>query len=347
MTSAWRASWCTRALSRTRSPEAREAPARGRTRACVAEVIEGYPAARGDAPEPAGADGEPLRATIEIAPALAIRLSPADRAAVAARAERSRGILAGIFAGATALALLLAAALFARVRAARRLSALRTDFVATVSHELRTPIASVRMLAELLDEGRVEAAEQREVVEALTREARRLGETVERLLSFSRMEASRDVRSRAPASVAGVVSASIDAFEQQSLGAPPVARELDAAAEASVDAAQIRVAVDNLLANARKYAPEGGPYKVSVRRERDGVAIAVADRGPGIKRRDQRRIFEPFERGDDRLSQATEGSGIGLSLVRHVARAHGGRVSVESEPGKGATFTIWIPGRTA
>jgi signal transduction histidine kinase len=84
-----------------------------------------------------------------------------------------------------------------------------------------------------------------------------------------------------------------------------------------------------------------------VRREGGGVAITVKDRGPGIARRDQGRIFEPFERADDRLSRATEGSGIGLSLVQHVARAHGGRASVESEPGKGAAFTLWIPAGTA
>src|SRR5262249_15975716 len=106
---------------------------------------------------------------------------------------------------------------------------------------------------------------------------------------------------------------------------------------------EIRVGMDNVRANAKKYAPEGTPYRVSVRRDAGGVAITVADRGPGIAQRDRERIFEPFERADDRLSRATEGSGIGLSLVRHVARAHGGRAFVESEPGRGARFTIWIP----
>jgi signal transduction histidine kinase len=278
-----------------------------------------------------------------VAPELVIRIVPADPSLVARQASRSRRILAGLGVSAAAIAFGFAALLFARMRAARRSSALRTDFVAAVSHELRTPIASVRMLAELLEEGRVPPDEQREVVDAMAREARRLGETVERLLGFSRMAAGRYVIERAEADLAEVVAASIDTFEERSPELPEVERDLEAGIVARVDAGQIRLAVDNLLANAKKYAPEGTPYRVSVRREGGGAAITVADRGPGIHRRDQRRVFEPFERADDRLSRATEGSGIGLSLVRHVAVAHGGSASVESEPGRGARFTIRVP----
>jgi signal transduction histidine kinase len=306
-----------------------------------AEVLTGAQAATAAAAR--GPDDRPW-AIARVAPDLAIRLAPADPRAIARHASRSRALLAGIGVAATALAFSMAALLFARMRAARRSSELRTDFVSAVSHELRTPIASVRMLAELLEQDRVEPDEQREVYEALAREARRLGETVDRLLGFSRMAAGRYVLDRAEASVAEPVRASIDTFEERHPEAAKVERDLDDEARASIDAGQIRLAVDNLLANARKYAPEGGPYRVRVARERGGVAITVADRGPGIARRDQRRIFDPFERADDRLSRATEGSGIGLSLVRHVARAHGGHASVESEPGRGAAFTLWIPG---
>lgn len=288
----------------------------------------------------APADG--LVATAAVAPDLAVRVTPLDPAAVARRASRSRAVLAGLGATATVLAFAFAALLFARMRAARRSSALRTDFVAAVSHELRTPIASMRMLAELLEEGRVEPGEEREIHEALAREARRLGDTVDRLLGFSRMAAGRLTLSRSEARIGEVAAASIDTFVERNPGVA-VERDLDMEIVANVDAGQIRLAIDNLLANAKKYAPEGGPYRVGVRREGGVAAIAVADRGPGIARRDQARIFEPFERADDRLSRATEGSGIGLSLVRHVARAHGGKATVASEPGRGATFTLWIP----
>jgi signal transduction histidine kinase len=288
--------------------------------------------------------GAELSAMLKVAPELAVQLSPADSASVARHAARGRRLLVGIGGFSMALAFGLAALLFARMRAARRSSELRTDFVAAVSHELRTPIASVRMLAELLEERRVPEEEHREVFEALGREARRLGETVERLLSFRQMASGRQALDRAPASVASAVAASIDTFEERNPEMPRVARDLDLGLRASIDAPQIRLAVDNLLVNARKYAPDGAPYQVRVRRDRGGVAISVEDHGPGIARRDQRRIFEPFERADDRLSRATEGSGIGLSLVRYVAQAHGGRAGVESEPGKGASFTLWIPG---
>ncbi len=305
-----------------------------------ADVLAGAAGRAPAAPELGGAPA----ALLSIAPELAVRLSPADPAAVARHAARGKRLLVGVGAAAAALALGLAALLFARMRAARRSSELRTDFVAAVSHELRTPIASVRMLAELLEEGRLAPEEHREVFEALGRESRRLGETVERLLGFSRMMAGRAAADRAPARVAEAVAASIDRFEERNPEMPGVERELDPAAEASIDAGQIELAVDNLLANALKYAPLAAPYRVRVARERGGVAIAVEDRGPGVARRDQRRIFEPFERADDRLSHAVSGSGIGLSLVRHVARAHGGSARVESEPGRGAAFTLWIPG---
>jgi two-component system phosphate regulon sensor histidine kinase PhoR len=296
---------------------------------------------RGARPRPDDSEGA-LVADAAVAPELAIRLSPSDPGAAARHATRSRRILGALGAVGVFAAFGLAALLFARMRAARRSSALRTDFVAAVSHELRTPIASMRMLAELLEEDRVEPAEQREVFVALAREARRLGETVDRLLGFSRMAAGRYVIERVSANVASVVAASVDTFEERHPDLPPVQRDLsDVVAE--VDAGQVRLAVDNLLANAKKYAPTGTPYVVVVRREGVGVAITVADQGPGIARRDRKRIFEPFERADDRLSRATEGSGIGLSLVQHVAEAHGGRASVASEPGRGAAFTLWLP----
>src|SRR6185369_14807301 len=124
-------------------------------------------------------------------------------------------ILVALAAATTIAAFGFAAILFARMRAARRSSELRTDFVSTVSHELRTPIASVRMLAELLEQDRVEPEERAEVHEALAREARRLGETVDRLLGFSRMAAGRYVIDRREEGVAAVVAAAVDTFEER------------------------------------------------------------------------------------------------------------------------------------
>ncbi len=288
-----------------------------------------------------------LSARVALAPALALAVVPADPHAVARHAEQNRQLLAALALGSTLVAFGVAALLFARLRAAQRSSELRTDFVSAVSHELRTPIASVRMFAELLEEDRVEPGERREVVDAIAREARRLGETVDRLLGFSRMAAGRawwnGTRSALPTRSRRPSTPSNSAIRT----CPRSSVRSTADLHAPIDAAQIRLALDNLLENARKYAPEGAPYRVEVAREGRGVAIRVSDRGPGIALRDQKRIFRSFERADDRLSRATEGSGIGLSLVRHVAGAHGGHARVDSRPGQGATFIIWIPGNEA
>ena len=295
------------------------------------------------APTPASI-GE-LSGTALLAPGLAIHVVPADPAALSRRAARSRRVLAALGGGAVVVSLGLLALLWARMRAARRTSELRVDFVSAVSHELRTPISSVRMLAELLEGGRVEPEEQREVFEALARESRRLGDTVERMLSLGRMAKGRLTAVRAEADVAEVAAEAIAAFEERFPDRPPVERDIDAPAPAHVDTGLVRLALDNLLDNTRKYAPDGTPYRVVVRRADAGITIRVEDRGPGIGRRDQKRIFEPFERLDDKLSRQTEGSGLGLSLVRHVMRAHGGSARVESEPGRGAAFVLFLPGR--
>ena len=202
--------------------------------------------------------------------------------------------------------------------------------------------SSRRMLSELLAEDRVDPAERDEVHRALAGEARRLGETVDRLLGFSRMEAGKLAARRARVAVGEVVAEAVATFQARHPEAA-VAVAIDEALEAEIDGEAVVMALTNLLENAHKYAPQGQPYRVTVERRRGGVEIAVRDRGPGIARRDQARIFRPFERAGDRLSEATEGSGIGLSLVAHVARSHGGSARVESSPGAGASFILWLP----
>jgi signal transduction histidine kinase len=262
--------------------------------------------------------------------------------ALAARAQRSEALLVAIAVACAAAAVGLSLTWFSRARAARRTGELRTSFVAAVSHELRTPIASVRMLAELLEEDRVDEAERAEVHEALAREARRLGETVDRLLGFSRMAAGKVVLDRATIPLADPVERAVERFRDR-CPEQAVECELDRSVVAFVDPAQVELVVDNLLGNAKKYAPLGTPYRVKVDADGAYARLTITDRGPGIPRRDQRRIFEPFERVDDRLSKATEGSGIGLSLVAHAARAHGGGAWVESDEGRGATFVVTFP----
>ncbi|MFW5741083.1 MAG: sensor histidine kinase, partial [Myxococcota bacterium] len=197
--------------------------------------------------------------TASLAPGLSLQIGLSDPELPQRQAERGRWILVLVGTGAMAIAFAVAAVLFARMRAARRLSELRTGFVSTVSHELRTPIASVRMLAELLEEDRVDPEERPEMHAALAREARRLGDTVDRLLGFSRMAAGRYVVHKQRASVVDTVAQSIDTFEERHPESAPVQRLLPVSLDAEIDAGQLQLAVDNLLANARKHAPNGTP----------------------------------------------------------------------------------------
>ncbi len=272
-----------------------------------------------------------------------VRLGWSAPDAVASRTARAQRLLVAASTGAVALALALAAWLFARMRRERRLSALRTDFVAAVSHELRTPIASMRMLSELLAEDRVEEEDRAEVTAGLAQEAKRLGDTVNRLLRFSRMEAGHsDGAARRETDVAALLSEVAARFRTRHPD-HEVEEDWPEALTFAIDAEAVGMALDNLLGNARKYAPEGAPYRLGAAIQDGTLRISVQDHGPGIARRDQQRIFRAFERAADRLSEATEGSGIGLSLVQHVARSHGGHVALESAPGRGATFTLVLP----
>ncbi len=311
-----------------------------------AEVIAGAAAVR-DVPSRAGIAIP--GASIEVAPLLLLLLLPRDGGLVERQAQRRRLILGATGIGSILVSWFLAALIYRQSRELERTSDLRTDFVSAVSHELRTPIASVRMLAELLESGRVERNETAEVTSAIAREAKRLGETVDRLLHFSRMGAGRMPVDRKKMRIAVPLMASIAAFQEQNPKGPAITHALESELSADVDSEQLQLALGNLLANAKKYAGASNPIFVTAKRQNENkaagpIVIGVTDKGPGVPKRDQRRIFEPFERVDDRLSRATEGSGIGLSLVMFVAKAHGGKAWVESEEGKGATFYLSIEG---
>ncbi|NUO54180.1 MAG: HAMP domain-containing histidine kinase [Polyangiaceae bacterium] len=273
---------------------------------------------------------------------LGFRVRLADPAALREKSTRSTRVLGVLVAGSAGLAVALATLLFLRMRAARRTSELRTSFVASVSHELRTPIASVRMLSELLADGKIEEAERSEVAEALVREARRMGDTVERFLSYARMEKGKLVARKTKEDVALLVRERVTAFQARHPGVE-VILEVPDALSAEVDRAQIELVVDNLLENANKYAPKGQPYEISLREEGNALLLSVSDRGPGVPRALRSTIWRPFERGDARLSAATEGTGLGLALVRAAAEAHGGEAILEDSSGPGATFTVRLP----
>ncbi|MCC7539005.1 MAG: GHKL domain-containing protein, partial [Deltaproteobacteria bacterium] len=232
------------------------------------------------------------------------------------------------------------------LRREANLSKLQSDFVSKVSHELRTPLTSIRMFVEMLETKRVQSPDEVDACLAvLARETTRLNERIERLLDWGRMEAGRRVYDRQPDRVSDVVDAAVSSFRTAHVGREPaVAVEIaPSLPHVRVDRDALVDALGNLLQNAFKYTADHDK-QISIRAYHEGkwVKISVRDNGIGIPPREHRRIFEKFYRVDERLSNEVEGSGLGLAIVRHVAQAHGGKVRVESEPGRGSTFTLWL-----
>jgi two-component system phosphate regulon sensor histidine kinase PhoR len=288
---------------------------------------------------------KPTQAFAPIADGLGVLVSVRDEAAVVRERTRVERLLFSLVALGVGLAVALSTVLYRRMRATQRTSELRTSFVAGVSHELRTPLASIRMLSELLAEGRVEEAERKEVIDALASETNRLSSTVERFLAYAKSERGKLVAAREPGDLSQVVRARCEAF------AARTGRRVDFAGErldASFDPRQIEIVVDNLLENAAKYAPDGEPYAVTVEApDVDRATITIDDGGPGVPEAATKRIWRAFERADDRLSAAVSGTGLGLFLVRTIAEAHEGGATSSSSPRGGARFVVSLPRRPA
>ena len=217
-------------------------------------------------------------------------------------------------------------------------------FVADASHELRTPITAIRGFAELHRQGAVTGEEKtKELIGRIENESKRMGSLVEDLLLLARLDQSREMKAE-PVNLSKLVS---DAVESARAAGPNHAVNFsnsDDEIYALGDNDRIHQVVANLLANARTHTPAGTKIDVSVIQSEDGVRIRIADNGPGLSEKDQSRIFERFYRADaSRVRTDGEGTGLGLSIVDAVMRAHAGQVSVESELGKGAAFTLFFP----
>lgn len=258
--------------------------------------------------------------------------------------------------------LLLTVAIGLIMGSARRAQALarqQMEFVAAVSHELRTPVAVINSAAGNLADGVVgDPGRVKTYGATIQAEARRLGETVERVLQLAGLDAGQGAMN-------GVVPAEAvvrDAVEgcRSDIAQHGAAVEIDVAPDLpgiAGDAAALRSALQNLVGNAVKYGGETPWVRVSARAAHAGapgrtarpahVTIAVEDRGLGIAAEDRPHVFEPFYRGREALSRQIQGSGLGLSLVARIVDAHGGRVTLESEPGRGSRFTLHLPAAPA
>lgn len=227
-----------------------------------------------------------------------------------------------------------------------RLAQAKSNFVSNVSHELKTPLALLSLFSEILELGRVNSEEKKtEYYRIIRHESLRLNKMIDNILDFSKIEAGRKTYVFADADIAEVIEQVVSSYRYQIVNSgfdiqtniqpdlPPVLIDRDAMAQA----------VSNLIDNAIKYSGDVKRLSITTEKRGSDLSIEIADRGIGIPRAEQARVFEKFYRVGNGLVHDVKGSGLGLSLVQHIVEAHHGSISIESEVGQGSRFTILLP----
>ncbi len=259
-----------------------------------------------------------------------------------------RNLMLGVFA---LLVIVIAAGSYSVARAIAHEFAvmrLQSDFVSAVSHEFRTPLTSLRQLSEVLNSDRpLEEDRRRKYFQALDRATRRLQKLVEGLLDFGRMESRAMIYRKCELDAGALVASLADEFQREAVdhGCQVELKVADDIPPLYADSDAVGNAVWNLLDNAVKYSPECKTIWIEVEREGTGLEIRVRDRGVGIPAGERGKILRKFVRGTAAQALGIKGTGIGLAMVKHIVDAHGGALRLESAPGKGSTFTIWLPAR--
>jgi signal transduction histidine kinase len=236
----------------------------------------------------------------------------------------------------------------ADVRRQLALAWLKTDFVSNVSHELKTPLTSIRMFSELLAEGRAAPEKQRHYLGIITAEAARLTRLINNVLDFARLDRGEKRFDPQPCDLAALAAETLSGYRAHlesagytldftpPSGPVPVLADRDALAQVVV----------NLLSNAEKYSNGSRTVTVTLATRNGPMNVAelsVLDRGPGVPRGCEEKIFEQFFRANDSLANGIQGSGLGLTLARQIARAHGGDVTYAPREGGGSCFTLTLP----
>lgn len=227
-----------------------------------------------------------------------------------------------------------------------RLAQMKSAFVSNVSHELKTPLSLISLFAEILELGRVkDENKKREYYRIIGEEIRRLNKLIDNILDFSKIEAGRKAYKFADADIGEVVENVVSDYKHQIInsGFELKTNVPDNLPTISIDRDAISQVILNLLDNAVKYSTETKEISVEVKTRDSFLTIEIADRGVGIPRAEQKKIFEKFYRVGDGLVHDVKGSGLGLSLVKHIIEAHEGKITVESEAGKGSRFIIRLP----
>jgi signal transduction histidine kinase len=238
---------------------------------------------------------------------------------------------------------------FLAMRLTRRqlaLARLKTDLTALVSHELKTPLSSMRVFVDtLLQEDRPHSDRTRDYLQLIAQENERLSRLIEQFLCFSRLERKRNHFNFAVVPPGEVIETAATALRHR-LQSPDCRFSLEIDRQLPTiraDASALSTALINLLENACKFSGEKKEIILRARANNGHVIFSVQDNGPGIPPREAKRIFHPFYQVDQRLARASGGVGLGLSIVQQIVTAHGGRTTVESQPGRGSSFSIIVP----
>ncbi len=275
-----------------------------------------------------------------------LQLAPTSAALFTSRAETQRFSQAMLIPLALGVIIFGLIVLYLSVVRERRINRLKSEFIANVSHELKTPLSLIRMFGELFVMGRVkEEARARRYHEIILKETERLTALIDNVLDFARIERGKQAYDFEIADVSEVVERGVE-LHHHLLEKMSIELQYDpppSLPSALIDEHAITLAVANLIDNAVKYAQGTKTIKVELVHRDQLIHIDVVDFGIGIPENHLRRIFERFYRVPSKETRKQRGSGIGLSLVRHIAEAHGGTVEVTSVPGEQTRFSIRIP----
>jgi two-component system phosphate regulon sensor histidine kinase PhoR len=289
-----------------------------------------------------------------------IQMVPQNAEAFRAQWERTKGTRRLLILLSTVIIGVGLGIVWLAVVAERRAGRMKSDFIANVSHELKTPLSLIRMFGELVATGRhKDDRTAREYGGIITRESERLSHLIDNVLDFARLEQGKASYNFVEGDLAEVVERALDVCRYR-LDKEKMKLETDFEPElpcVRMDDNGMTLVTLNLVDNAIKHAAEGGKVLVTLRRAPGFLVLGVRDCGPGVPREEHNRIFERFYRSQRTRERNVRGSGIGLSLVRHIVEAHGGRVVVTSPvagkvPGKkegppGALFEVFLPAPVA
>jgi len=227
----------------------------------------------------------------------------------------------------------------------READELKNTFISVISHELKTPVALIKGYAGTLgrEDAHWDPQTVRESATIIEEEADRLTHLIDNLLDASRLQASGLKLAQSSVAVDALAARQIELFRTQTTAHTLTADFPSPFPIVHADAARIEQLLSNLIGNAIKYSPNGGAIRVSGRAKPDAIEVTVSDEGIGVPVDEQSRIFERFYRADDALSRRTQGSGLGLYIAKAIVEAHGGRIWVNSAPGRGTAITFSLP----